>query len=254
VTPKDASWYRQQTKSIGTITPSGNIVVERVTQAILQDFPEVSGHFSRIPVFGSSSAYANTYDWDGMLTAARLLGHAHLDVICWNGSKGVSLGFDQETELCNRIFEETGIAATTSVLALDAVLRESGAKTIGLVSPHDDAYQAMVVTEFDKRGYRCIAEQHSGFTDNFSYCTVPDEDIVAMIHKVAAAKPDAIVTFCTNFPAAHLVAPMERETGIPIYDTTSIGVWDALRRAGVETARGARWGSLFAGHVRHLTA
>ena len=76
---------------------------------------------------------------------------------------------------------------------------------------------------------------------------MPDADIVAMIRKVAAAKPDAIVTFCTNFPAAHLVAPLEQETGIPIYDTTSIGVWDALRRAGVETARGARWGSLFTG-------
>lgn len=244
---KDAGWYRQQTKAIGTITPSGNVVVERVTAAILSDFPEVSGHFSRIPVFGSSSSYANTYDWDSMMTAARLLSHAHLDVICWNGSKGVSLGFEAETELCDRITKETGIAATTSVRALDAVLRERGVKTIGLVSPHDDAYQAVVVAEFDKRGYRVAAEGHSGFTDNFSYCTVPDADIVAMIRKVAVAKPDAIVTFCTNFPAAHLAAPLEQETGIPIYDTTSIGVWDSLSRAGVETARGARWGSLFAG-------
>ena len=247
MTPKDAGWYRQQTKAIGTITPSGNVVVERVTTAILSDFPEVSGHFSRIPVFGSSSSYANTYDWDSMMTAARLLSHAHLDVICWNGSKGVSLGFDADAELCERITSETGIKATTSVRALDAILRASGVKSIGLVSPHDDAYQAMVVKEFDKRGYRCIAEQHSGFTDNFSYCTVPDADIVAMIRRVAAAKPDAIVTFCTNFPAAHLVAPMEQETGIPIYDTTSIGVWDALRVAGVETVRGARWGRLFTG-------
>ena len=53
------------------------------------------------------------------------------------------------------------------------------------------------------------------------------------------------MTFCTNFPAAHLVAPLEQETGIPIYDTVSIGVWDALRRAGVVTERGGRWGSLF---------
>jgi maleate isomerase len=245
MTPSDAGWYRQQTKAIGTITPSGNIVVERVTAAILADFPEVSGHFSRTPVFGSSSAYANTYDWDSMMTAARLLSHAHLDVICWNGSKGASLGFVAEAELCDRITQETGVKATTSIRALDTVLRESGAKSIGLVSPHDDAYQEMVVKEFDKRGYRCIAEQHSGFTDNFSYCTVPDADIVAMVRKVAAAKPDAIVTFCTNFPAAHLVALLEQETGIPIYDTTSIGVWDSLRRAGVETGRGARWGRLF---------
>ena len=245
--PVDAGWYRQQTKAIGTITPSGNIVVERVTAAVLADFPEVSGHFSRTPVFGSSDSYRDDYDWDGMLGAARLLSHANVDVICWNGSKGVSLGFDADVGLCERITRETGVQATTSVLALDRVLRDTEVKTIGLVSPHTDAYQAKVTAAFEKRGFPCIAEAHSGFSDNYSYCTVPDADIVRMIREVAAAKPDAIVTFCTNFPAAHLVAVLERETGIPIYDTTSIGVWDALRRAGVQTERGARWGSLFTG-------
>jgi maleate isomerase len=247
VTPRDAGWYRHQTKALGTITPSGNVVVERVTTAILQDFPEVSGHFSRIPVFGSSDAYKDDYDWDSMLGAARLLSHANVNVIAWNGSKGASLGFDADKVLCERIATETGIKATTSILALDNVLRARGAKAIGLVSPHTDAYQAKVAAAFDKRGFACIAEAHAGFSDNFSYCKVPDADIVRMIREVAAAKPDAIVTFCTNFPAAHLVTPLEQETGIPIYDTVSIGVWDSLRRAGVDTCRGARWGSLFTG-------
>jgi maleate isomerase len=247
MTPSDVGWYRQQNKAIGTITPSGNIVVERVTTAILRDFPEVSGHFSRIPVFGTSDSYKDDYDWDSMLATARLLSHANVDVICWNGSKGASLGFDVEPALCERITKETGIAATTSILALDTVLRERGAKTIGLVSPHTGEYQAKVTAKFAKHGYPCVAEAHAGFSDNFSYCTVPDADIVRMLRAVASAKPDAIVTFCTNFPAAHLVATMEQELGVPIYDTVSIGVCDALRRAGVETSRGARWGSLFAG-------
>jgi maleate isomerase len=245
--PGEPGWYRRQTHTIGTITPSGNIVVERVTAAILQDFPEVSGHFSRIPVFGSSSGCEEDYDWDAMLCAARLLSHANVDVLCWNGSKGASLGFDADTTLCERIADETGIRATTSILALDRVLHEGGLKRIGLVSPHTDDYQHKVTTKFEKRGYACVAEAHAGLSDNFSYCGVPDADIIAMIRTVARAKPDAIVTFCTNFPAAHLVAPLEQETGIPIYDTVSIGVWDALRQAGVKTNRCARWGSLFAG-------
>jgi maleate isomerase len=182
-----------------------------------------------------------------MLGTARLLSHANVDVICWNGSKGASLGFDADVVLCERITKETGIEATTSILALDRVLRGHGARNIALVSPHTDDYQAKVTAKFAKRGFPCVAEAHAGFSDNFSYCTVPDADIVGMIRTVAAAKPDAIVTFCTNFPAAHLVAPMEQELGLPIYDTVSIGVWDALRRAGVATARGARWGNLFTG-------
>lgn len=246
MTPDPGS-YRRQTKAIGMITPSANIVVERVTTAILADFPEVSGHFSRTPVFGSSDNYKDDYDWDGMLGAAKLLAHAKLDVICWNGSKGVGLGFDPEYTLCARITQETGIPATTSVLALEAVLKARNAKSIGLVSPHTDAYQAKMVAALTKRGFPVAAERHAGFSDNLSYCTVPDEDIVRMIRDVAKAKPDAIVTFCTNFPAAHLAGPMEQELGVAVFDTVSIGVWDALRVAGVETARGARWGSLFTG-------
>ena len=56
------SWYRAQRKVMGTITPSGNIVVERTTTAILADFPAVSGHFSRVEVVGSTDAYKDDYD------------------------------------------------------------------------------------------------------------------------------------------------------------------------------------------------
>lgn len=240
-----SDWYRQQVKTIGTITPSGNVVVERMTNAILSDFPDVSGHFSRTPVFGSSDNYKDDYDWDSMLGAARLLDHAKVDVICWNGSKGVGLGFDADKTLCDRITRETSALATTSVLALEAVLVRTGVKQIGLVSPHNDPYQAKITAAFAKRGFPCVAEAHAGLSDNLSYCSVPDADITAMTRKVAEARPDAIVTFCTNFPAAHLVDTMEQELGLPIYDTVSVGVWQALRLAGVPTANGGRWGSLF---------
>src|ERR1700752_2412314 len=152
----DPGRYRRQTKAIGMITPSANIVVERVTPAILADFPEVSGHFSRTPVFGSSDDYKDDYDWNGMLGAARLLAHAKLEVICWNGSKGVGLGFDADRLLCDRITAETGISATTSVLALEAALRGIGIGKIGLVSPHTNTYQARMVAAFEKRGFRCV--------------------------------------------------------------------------------------------------
>ena len=102
-----------------------------------------------------------------MLGAARLLSHAHPDVISWNGSKGVSLGFEADRTLCERITAETGIAATTSVLALDRVLRESGVRTIGLVSPHNDAYQAKVTAAFATRGYPCVAEAACGLFRQF---------------------------------------------------------------------------------------
>jgi maleate isomerase len=243
VTPLDL--VRSQSTAIGMITPSGNVVVERVTAAILHDFPSVSGHFSRIRVVGSADAYSDDYDWDGMLGAAELLGHARLDAICWNGSKGGSIGFDADRQLVARIEAATKIPACTSTLAIEAMFRRRGVTRFGLVTPYADGYARKVPPHFAREGFACVAEAHSGLTDNYSYCTVPDDAIVAMIRGVAASAPDAIITYCTNFPAAHLVAALEAELGVPIYDSVSIGVWAALRLAGIETEPGRRWGSAF---------
>jgi maleate isomerase len=62
---------------------------------------------------------------------------------------------------------------------------------------------------------------------------------------VAAARPEVIIAVCTNFPAAAVAAELERELGIPVYDTVALGVWKSLRLAGIDTRSAAEWGRLF---------
>jgi maleate isomerase len=230
---------------IGTITPSGNTVVERVTLAVLADFPEVSPHFSRTPVHGDHDPFPTSYDFDSMLAAARLLGHAQPNVIVWNGSKGGSIDFALDRELCRRITAETGVPSTTSTLALDEVFKSTGVREYALVSPYDSKYQDKTIACFERAGYRCTAQAHSGLTDNLSFASVPADAIAAMLREVARSQPQAIVAFCTNFPAAPVVPALETELGIPIYDSTVLPVWKALKLCGVDTHRGRRWGRLF---------
>lgn len=230
---------------VGTITPSGNTIVERVTLALLADFPEVSPHFSRTPVHGERDPFPDGYDFDSMLTAARLLGHAKPDVILWNGSKAGSIDFALDLELCRRIAAEIGIRATTSTLALDEVFKSTGVREYALVSPYDTKYQQKTIACFERAGYRCVAQAHSGLTDNLSFASVPPESIAGMLREVARSKPAAIVTFCTNFPAAPVVPALEAELGIPVYDSTVLPVWKALKLCGVDTRPARRWGRLF---------
>jgi maleate isomerase len=230
---------------VGTITPSGNTVVERVTLAVLADFPEVSPHFSRTPVHGERDPFPDSYDFESMLAAARLLAHARPNVIVWNGSKGGSIDFGLDLELCRRITAETNAPATTSTLALDEAFKSTGVRRYALVSPYDAEYQHKTIASFERAGYRCAGEAHSGLKDNMSFASVPADAIAAMLREVARAKPDAIVTFCTNFLAAPVVPALEAELGIPIYDSTVLPVWKALKLCGVDPRRGRRWGRLF---------
>lgn len=241
--PRDA--LARQHIFLGTITPSGNTVVEGVTLAILRDFPEVSPHFSRTPVFGDRDPFPQSYDFESMLAAAKLLAHANPSVIIWNGSKGGSIDFALDDELVGRIARETGIQAVTSTIALDEVLKATGVKRYALVTPYNTAYQHKTIACFERAGYECVAEAHSDLKDNLSFASVKPDTIEAMLRQVAQAKPQAIVTFCTNFPAAPVVSRMEEELGIPIYDSTALPVWKALKLVGVDTGRARRWGRLF---------
>jgi len=50
---------------------------------------------------------------------------------------------------------------------------------------------------------------------------------------------------CTNFRGAPLVEDLEREIGIPIYDSVSATVWKALAMTGHDPASITGWGRLF---------
>lgn len=233
---------------LGMLTPSSNTVLEPITQAMLADLPGVSAHFSRFQVTEISLALSalDQFENTALLEAAQLLADAKVDVIAWNGTSAGWLGIEQDRELCRQITAATGIPATTSVLALQEIFGARNVTQFGLVTPYTDDVQAKITTNFSQQGFHCIAEQHLNLQVNFSFAEVDAEKISAMVYQVAQAQPQAITTFCTNLRAAPLVAELEKDTGIPIFDTVTIAVWKSLRLAGVETSLVKGWGSLFA--------
>jgi maleate isomerase len=232
---------------LGMLTPSSNTTLEPVTIAMLASLPSVSAHFSRFRVteIALSDAALAQFDDRPILAAAELLAHAKVDVIGWNGTSSGWLGFDADHRLCQRIEAATGIPATTSMLALNEVLAATGVRRCGLVTPYIDAVQQRIVANYATLGITCDAERHLGMQDNFAFAEVTPATLTGMIRAVAADKPDAIAVICTNLNAAPLVAALEAETGLPIYDTIATVVWKSLKRAGVDLAGVAGWGRLF---------
>jgi maleate isomerase len=232
--------------ALGTLTPSGNRVVERTVHAMLRDLPGASAHFTRIPVVGDTAGIA-AYDMPRMLDAATLLSHALPDVLCWNGTKGGALGFDVDHALVAGMTAATGIPAVTSALAILEALALLNAKNIALVTPYDAAYQARCIAGFAAKGITTVSERGSGLIDNFSYGLVLAEEIAGMTRAaIRAARPEAVVYFCTNFAGAEVAPALEAEFGLPVLDSTALGIWGALRAAGRSTAPLTSWGRIFA--------
>ncbi len=233
---------------LGFLTPSSNTTLEPVTAAMLAGLPEVSAHFARFPVteIALSAGALGQFDAEPILAAARLLAHAKVDVIAWNGTSASWLGFETDASLCARITVETGIRATTSILAMNELITRLGARSLGLVTPYLADVQARIIANYRALGLACDAEQHCGLQDNFAFAEVAADQLETMTRAVAAARPDAIAVVCTNLRAAPLVAALEAETGVVMLDSIATVVWKSLALAGVDPARVTGWGRLFA--------
>ena len=232
---------------LGMLTPSSNTTLEPVTTAMLAGLDEVSVHFSRFRVTEialTDDALAQ-FDDGPILAAAELLAHAKVGVIAWNGTSAGWLGFEADERLCRRIEAATGVRAATSMLALNEVLAATGVKRFGLVTPYIAPVQDRLISNYAKLGITCVAEPGLGIRDNFAFAEVADDTLAAMIRAVAAHKPDAIGVICTNLRSAPLVAALERDLGMPIYDTIATAVWKSLRLAMLDPTRVKGWGRLF---------
>ena len=234
-------------KLIGVLTPSSNTALEPLTSAMVSGVPGVSAHFSRFTVTEISmrGASLSQFDDSKILEAARLLADARADTICWSGTSASWLGFEKDQALCARITEATGIAASTSVLALNELLAAQGARTLGLVSPYVEDVQQRIVANYAGIGIDCVAERHLGLTVNFAFSEVDADTLRRMLREVAQQRPDAITIMCTNLHGAQLVEEMERELGIPIYDSVATVVWRALKTVGIDSRAVRGWGRLF---------
>lgn len=233
---------------LGMLTPSSNTILEPVTSAMLANLPEVSAHFGRFRVTEISLRQQALDQFGSMpfLDAARLLADAKVNVIGWNGTSAGWLGFESDRQLCEQITAATQIPAATSVLAIAEILRQKQVSRLGLVTPYLNEVQERILANFADEGFYCISEQHLNLSNNFSFSEVTADKLDSLIRTVAADRPQAIVTFCTNLCAAPLVAELEQELGIPIYDSIAAVVWKALQLTGVAPNRVKGWGSLFA--------
>lgn len=236
-----------KTKKIGMLTPSSNTVLEPLTGAMLNGVDGVTVHYSRFTVkeISLKPNALSQFNNDPMLQAASLLADAEVDVIAWNGTSAGWLGFEADLELCYRIEKETGIPATTSVLALNEAFKMYGIKNYGLVTPYTSDVNQKIIENYKTIGLTCVSQQHCGIYVNKEFSKIGEERIRQMVNEVSVSEAEAITTFCTNLRAASLVEELEHKFGHPIFDTISVVVWKSLRMIGVDPEKIKGWGMLF---------
>jgi maleate isomerase len=232
---------------LGMLTPSSNTVLEPVTCAMLSGLDEVTAHFARVRVktVALDESATAQFDLELMLAAARPLADAEPAAIAWNGTSASWLGLEADERLCRSIAEATGIPTIATTTCLVRLLEAAGYTRIGLVTPYTEDVTARIVENLHEAGVEVVAERHLSMSDSFSYGGITGDTIERLIRDVAAGGPQVVVPLCTNLGAAPLADRLERELGVPIYDSVAATACGVLAAAGIDPARVQGWGRLF---------
>ena len=240
---------------LGILVPSSNTALEPLTYALVASIPNTTVHFSRFPVteIALSSKALAQFDDSHIVSAAKLLADAHVDIIGWSGTSAGWLGLEADRKLCARIEEVTGVRATTSVLGLFGILKRAlpgKERPYGLVTPYLDAVQVRVVKTMAEEGFPVAAESHLNRQVNVKFADIDEETLDWQMAEVMKGLPregvKVVSTFCTNLKAAHRAAHWEEQyPGLVVADTVSTVVLEMLRVVGSETPAIEGWGKIF---------
>lgn len=239
---------KAEQKKIGMLTPSSNTTLEPICSNMVYGLEKtVTMHYGRFKVTKISleEDSLSQFSTTPMLEASKLLSDADVDVIAWNGTSGGWLGFDVDRRLCEEIEKETGIPATTSMLAQLTAFKRFGVEYIHLVTPYLKPINARIRQEYEKCGIHVINDVCLEQYVNRSFALVTQERIQEMFAQVCKEKADGISVVCTNLPAMWSVPAMEEKYGLTVYDTINTVVWDSLRMIGLKTSMVKGWGRLF---------
>jgi maleate isomerase len=235
-------------KRFGMLTPSSNTVLEPLTQALLAPVAgQASAHFGRFRVtqIALDDKADSQFALEPILAAAELLADAHPDVIAWNGTAASWRGFHTDDALCAAISDRTGCRASSTIVALNRLIAAMGVRRLGIVTPYTPDVQARIIANYAAIGVEVVAEAHCDLTENFAFCRVTEDEIAAMCRSVAAERPDAIAIVCTNMRGPMIAAGLERELGIPIFDSIAVTLWGCMVAAGMDPRSLAMHGRLF---------
>lgn len=238
-----------QPKRIGMLTPSSNTVLEPYTSRMLMPYMDtVTVHFSRFRVTGISLSEESVkqFDHDVIVEAACRLAEARVDCIAWNGTSAAWLGMDQDRALCQRITEETGIPATSTMAAFAEAVDRLQARRLALITPYTSEIQQAIIRRYEADGFQVVHDTHLQDPGNFSFATHTPDQIKALALRAAEDRPDAILIVCTNFRGALVAAEVETNMDVPVLDSVSVTAWHTLNQVGMRPSEIAGWGRIFA--------
>ncbi|AKU18842.1 Asp/Glu racemase [Luteipulveratus mongoliensis] len=138
-----------------------------------------------------------------------------------------------ERALVAAMFAGGAPAALSTSGALVMALKHLGITRLAVATPYDDDITAALEHYLEEVGIEVSGSAKLGLAGRI--WRVPYALTLDLAREaVAAGDCEAVFISCTNLPTYDLIAPLERELGIPVLTANQVTIWAALHMAGLE--------------------
>ncbi|MBW3095845.1 maleate cis-trans isomerase family protein [Pseudohoeflea coraliihabitans] len=187
--------------------------------------------------------------------AAKLLGSAPVDILCFGGTSASFLhGTAYDEGLTKKLKSWVpGPKITTASTATLAALKKVGAGKIALATPYLDEIHQRAIRFLEENDHPVVASANLGIDTDQALAEVPLKDIYELVKSVDRPDASAIFISCTNFWSVAVIDALEKELGKPVISAVQASFWHCLETLGVDGAKPG-YGMLFEGRVAKSSA
>lgn len=182
--------------------------------------------------------------------AARLIGSAPIDVMCFGGTSASFLhGTSYDVALTKKLQDWVpGPKITTASTATLAALKEVKAGKIALATPYVGEIHDRAIRFLEENGHQVMKSAKLDITSDHALAEVPLEKVYE--HVLSVDHPDASAIFisCTNFRTVGVIEALEAKLGKPVISAVQASFWHCLELCNVNGAKPG-YGQLFAKRI-----
>ncbi|WP_338628745.1 hypothetical protein [Yersinia intermedia] len=215
----------QPTFRLGALVPPANPTVEIEYSALLP--AQVALHSMRLPVIVGDLATRNRGYVDSYANAIKGFGTLKLDAItiAMTGPQ-YRLGYQGDSELCQRLSEQSGLRVETASLAICHALRALGVEHISLISPYPDWLTELARTYWLSAGFHL--ETVTRFKDDLVAYSVSAHEVASAIKRTACHPLGAIVLSGTGMTTLDALAQVKPQMAVPLLSSNLCAIWSLL--------------------------
>ncbi len=165
------------------------------------------------------------------LSAAELLSHADVDIICYGCTSGSLLhGPEFAHSISKMIHKKTGISTVTTSEAVLSACQQLEINSIVVITPYTDDINQKEVVFLESRGINVLSIRGLGLINNLDIGKFNPTNLIPIVQENSSSiHSDGIFISCTNLRTLGIIQLLEDQLGIPVFSSNTASYFEILR-------------------------